>query len=64
MTKQELLKHIVQVVKETSISISNLEQDHSFEKPIMNDLVKTQKAMAYENVLSEIRKFKRKKEGN
>ena len=62
-TKKELLKSIVQIVKQTEGEVAALKEGHSFEKPIENDLVKTKKAMAYEIILSEIRKYQNKKEG-
>ena len=60
-TKKELLKSIVRIVKQTEGEIAVLEEGRSFEKPIQNDLVKTKKAMAYEIILSEIRKYQNKK---
>ena len=60
-TKKELLKSIVQIVKQTEGEVVALKEGHSFEKPIENDLVKTKKAMAYEIILSEIRKYQNKK---
>ena len=60
-TKKELLKSIVQIVKQTEGEVAALKEGHSFEKPIENDLVKTKKAMAYEIILSEIRKYQNKK---
>ena len=62
-TKKDLLKSIVQIVKQTEGEVAALKEGHSFEKPIENDLVKTKKAMAYEIILSEIRKYQNKKEG-
>jgi len=59
-TKKELLKSIVQIVKQTEGEVAALKEGHSFEKPIENDLVKTKKAMAYEIILSEIRKYQNK----
>lgn len=64
MTKKELLKSIVRIVKQTEGEIAALKEGHSFEKPIQNDLVKTKKAMAYEIILSEIRKYQNKKKEN
>ena len=63
-TKKELLKSIVRIVKQTEGEIAALKEGYSFEKPIQNDLVKTKKAMAYEIVLSEIRKYQNKKKEN
>ena len=63
-TKKELLKSIVRIVKQTEGEIAALKEGYSFEKPIQNDLVKTKKAMAYEIILSEIRKYKNKKKEN
>lgn len=60
-TKKELLKSIVQIVKQTEGEVAALKEGHSFEKPIENDFVKTKKAMAYEIILSEIRKYQNKK---
>ena len=60
-TKEELLKSIVQIVKQTEGEVVALKEGHSFEKPIENDLVKTKKAMAYEIILSEVRKYQNKK---
>lgn len=60
-TEKELLKSIVQIVKQTEGEVAALKEGHSFEKPIENDLVKTKKAMAYEIILSEIRKYQNKK---
>lgn len=60
-TKKELLKSIVQIVKQTEGEVAALKEGHSFEKPIENDLVKTKKAMAYEIILSKIRKYQNKK---
>jgi hypothetical protein len=60
-TKKELLKSIVQIVKQTEGEVAALKEGRSFEKPIENDLVKTKKAMAYEIILSEIRKYQNKK---
>lgn len=60
-TKKELLKTIVQIVKLTEGEVAALREGHSFEKPIENDLAKTKKAMAYEIILSEIRKYQNKK---
>lgn len=60
-TKKELLKSIVQIVKQTEGEVAALKEGHGFEKPIENDLVKTKKAMAYEIILSEIRKYQNKK---
>jgi len=63
-TKKELLESIVQIVKQTEGEVAALKEGHSFEKPIKpieNDLVKTKKAMAYEIILSEIRKYQNKK---
>jgi len=60
-TKKELLKSIIQIVKQTEGEVAALKEGHSFEKPIENDLVKTKKAMAYEIILSEIRKYQNKK---
>lgn len=60
-TKKELLKSIVQIVKQTEGEVAALKERHSFEKPIENDLVKTKKTMAYEIILSEIRKYQNKK---
>lgn len=56
---KETLKEIFKIIKQAEASISELKADHSFEKPIQADLVKTQQAMAYENILSVVKKFAR-----
>lgn len=61
MNKNELLNSIVSILKTTEKEISELKKDFSFEKPIQNDIVKTKKAMAYENILSEVRKYNQRK---
>ena len=56
-----LLKKVIAVLKNTELDIAELKKDKSREQPIQSDLVKTKKAMAYENILSEVRKHSEKK---
>ncbi len=63
MTEKEVLKAIASICKDAEAEIRSIKKDHNFEKPIENDFVKTKKAMAYEEILTEIKKFIQYKKG-
>lgn len=62
MTNKELTKKILKVFKESEKYIQKQREGKSLEKPILNDLVKTAKAMAYEDTLELIRNYAKHKE--
>jgi hypothetical protein len=62
MTSKELNKNILKICKSAEKYIEEQKKDKTLEKPIMNDLVKTKKAMAYEDILEQIRKYSKSKE--
>jgi hypothetical protein len=64
MTKNDLLKQILEICRKTEAEIAKHKEGKNLEKPIMSDLIKTAKAMAYENVLEQMRKYSNsRKEG-
>jgi hypothetical protein len=62
MTTKELNKAILKICKKTEKYIKEQREGKNLEKPIMNDLVKTKKAMAYEDILEQLRKYANNKE--
>lgn len=57
MNDTDLIKGIASVLKNTESEIKQLKDGKSFEVPVNNELVKTLKAMAYEDVCSLVQKY-------
>lgn len=64
MTIKQLFKQVLKICKETEEYIEEQKEGKTLEKPILNDLITTKKAMAYEDILELIRKYNKvRKEG-
>jgi len=57
MTHEEALKEIFGIMKKSQKEIDRLRANKSLENPIQIDLVKTRKAMSYEEVLEVLKMF-------
>ena len=55
--KQQCMKNIFDIAKKTEATIAKHKADKTLTTPINADFVKTEKAMAYEEMLSEVKKF-------
>ena len=55
--KQECMKAIFDVCKRAEATIKKHKEDKTLVHPIDADFVKTEKAMAYEEILSEVKKY-------
>lgn len=60
---EELLKKIRKELKNAEKDIDELMKGKDANNPINNDLMKTRKAMAYENILCEFKKYASSRKG-
>lgn len=55
--KQECMRVIFDICKDSEATIKKHKEDKTASNPISADFVKTEKAMAYEDILTEVKKF-------
>jgi len=57
MLKEKCMKNIFDIAKKAESRIAEHKADKTLEHPIDADMVKTEKAMAYEEILSEVKLY-------
>ena len=62
MKDRDLIKAIFKIIKETEKEVKDIFDKSSLEKPIANDVVLSKRNMAYNQIKSEIKKYKNEKE--